>query len=197
MTFLQNNLATDFVQTQVPTVEMDYVLRLAMIDGTQLTLGYAASGGSAWILLGGVPYEAEKMDLAALWSGLQAEAAPQEQTPAGEYLQVADEYPTQQWGEEFVYGFLQSLRDTVSFDQVDWIVEDSDSGYRLEAGETGRSLPVAADCQFWILENHWSPCCQVTKEALLAWAKDASFDVLFRLYVQDGQVVAICEQYRP
>lgn len=198
LAFLQNHLATDFVQTQVPTVESDFVLRLSAVDGGQLTVSYAAADGRAWLLLGGVPYEAQPMDLNALWDSLKAEAVSLNQETAGDYLQTSEEFPGADWGETFVYGYLRSLDGAVGYDGMVWIDDSSASnGYRLEQGETGLSLPLAADCQFWILENHFSPYCQVTKEALWQWAETTGWDVLFRLYCKDGQVIAVCEQYQP
>lgn len=198
LTFIKNNLATDFVQTQVPTVESDFVLRLAAMDGTQLTVGYAAAGEQAWLLLGGVPYEAQPMDLQSLWEGLKAETVSLRQEAAADYLQTSEEFPGADWGEEFVYGYLRGLDEAAAYDEMRWI-EDSEepNGYRLEAGETGQSLPLAADCQYWILEDHDQPYCQVTEEALWQWAETTGWDVLFRLYCQNGQIIAICEQFRP
>lgn len=196
--FLKENLSTDFVQTQVATVESDFVLRLACTDGTQLTLGYGSTGGRAWILLGGVPYEAEPMDLNALWSGLKAEAVAQSAEAPGEYLQTSEDFPGGAWGADFAYGYLRDLEDSVTYDEMLWI-EDGDeaNGYRLETGDPGKVLTLASDCQFWILEGHFAPYCQVTKETLLQWSRTAGWDVLFRLYQKDGQIIAICEQYQP
>lgn len=196
--FLQDHLSTDFVQTQIPTVEADYVLRLSVADGTQLTLGYATSGDQAWILLGGVPYAAQAMDLDSLWSSLKAQSVSLAEEPSENYLQISEEFPGGDWGEDFVYGYLRALESEVGYDEMYWFDDSKEAnGYRLEQGETALSLPLASDCQFWILEGHYKPYCQVTQDALWQWAETTGWDVLFRLYRKDGQVVAICEQYQP
>lgn len=196
--FLKTNLATDFVQTQVPTVESDFVLRLASTDGSQLTVGYVSAGEQAWLLLGGVPYEAQPMDLQSLWDGLRAETVSLKQETTADYLQTSEEFPGADWGGDFVYGYLRGLDSAAAYDEILWIEDGGEpNGYRLEAGETGQSLPLAPDCQFWILEEHYKPYCQVTEDALWQWAETTGWDVLFQLYCRDGQVVAICEQYRP
>ena len=41
------------------------------------------------------------------------------------------------------------------------------------------------------------PWCQVEREMLWQWSESADWDVLFRLYTQDGEIVAVCEQYLP
>lgn len=196
--FLQANLATDFVQTQAPAVESDFVLRLAVTDGTQLTLGYAASGDQAWVLLGGIPYVAQPMDLGSLWADLKASSVSLAEDRPEAYLQISEEFPGQSWGQDFVYGYLRGLDGEVQYDEMRWIDDSAEAnGYRLESVKTGQALPLAEECQFWILEGHYKPYCQVTEAVLWQWAETTGWDVLFRLYRKDGQVVAICEQYQP
>lgn len=198
LNFLQANLATDFIPTQVPTVESDFVLRLSVADGSQLTLGYASSGDQTWILLGGVPYTAQPMDLDSLWDSLKAQSVSLKEAAPADYLQTSEDFPGQDWGEDFVYGYLRALDTAVQYDEMRWIDDSQEAnGYRLESVKAGQSLPLAADCQFWILDSHYKPYCQVTQAALWQWAETTGWDVLFRLYRKDGQVVAICEQYQP
>ena len=71
------------------------------------------------------------------------------------------------------------------------------NGYRLEAGELGKEYPLADDCTFWILQDHRSPYCRVAQETLWDWAQTTGWDVLFRFYLENGEVVAIIEQFRP
>ena len=198
LNFLKNNLSTDFVQTQVPTVGTDFVLRLACTDGSQLTLGYASGGGQAWLLVDGMPYEAASMDFSALWSSLKAETVSLNQETPGEVLRTSEEFPGEGWGEDYVFGYLRAMDGEVTFDEMNWIEDEEEpNGYRLETGPTGQTLPLAEDCVYWILESHYMPYCQVTGETLWQWAGNADWDVLFRLYRKGGQVTAICEQYRP
>ena len=195
--FLNQNLATDFRQAKVPSLETAYVLRLAMTDGSQLTLGYIPGGQEAWLLIGGVPYETVPMDLDGLWDTLQTEAVPFETLPEGDFLQVTEEYPDADWGDTIRYGYVTVLNDAVTFHEILWLTDtDSPSGFRLEPGETDRSLPLAPTCQFWYLADHHSPCCQVEKADFLTYLA-AEPNVLYRLYIKNGQVTAVCEQYLP
>lgn len=198
LNYLKENLSTDFAQTQVPTVESDFVLRLSVTDGSQLTLGYGSSGGRAWILLSGVPYEAAPMNLNGLWSQLKAETVALTPETPEDVIQTSEDFPGAEWGEDFAYGYLRDLGDTVEYDEMFWIGDEEEAnGYRLESGDLGKTLPLASDCQFWILEGHYAPYCQVTQETLWQWAQTTGWDVLFRLYRRDGEVVAVCEQYQP
>lgn len=195
--FLNQNLATDFRQAKVPSLETAYVLRLAMTDGSQLTLGYIPGGQEAWLLIGGVPYETVPMDLDSLWDSLQTEAVPFETLPEGDYLQITEQYPDADWGDTIRYGYVSVLHDDVTFDEILWLPDpDSPNGFRLEVGETALSLPLAETCQFWYLADHHSPCCQVEKSNFLMYLETAQ-TVLFRLYLKEGKVTAICEQFLP
>ena len=196
--YLKEHLTTNFVQIEMPEEEADYVLRLAVTDGTQLTLGYGGEGQGAWLLFGGVPYEVEVMDLYSLWESLEAETIQLDDGSLDQYLQVSEEFPGTAWGEEFTYAYLRSLDTEVLYDEILWI-EDADqpNGYDLQRGTLGLSLPLAENCEYWILDNHAQPWCQVEQETLWQWAETAGWDVLFRLYTIGGEIVAICEQYVP
>jgi hypothetical protein len=195
--FLQENLSTDFVRAKVPSLETDYVLRLALTDGSQLTLGYIPGGQDAWILLGGIPYEAVPMDLESLWNALQTEAVPFSTLPEGDFLQITEEYPDEDWGDTIRYGHVTALADTVTFDEILWHNDaDSPNGFRLEAGQAAVVLPLSETCQFWYLADHSGPCCQVTQTDFFVWLENSQ-DMLLRLYIKDGVVTAICEQFLP
>ena len=195
--YLKGNLTTDFVQSQLPDTETEFVLRLAATNGSQLTLGYASDGDRAWILLGGIPYEASPLDLRSLWNSLETPAVYEEESQ-WESLRTEEQYPESEWRGTPVYGYLRSLGDGTVFDEVLWISDEAEpNGYRLEAGTPNQTLPLAADCQFWILQRHWSPCLQVERNQLQQWNTEAGFDVLYRLYVENGEITVICEQYLP
>jgi len=196
--YLKTYLSTNFVQIPATEAAADYVLRLAVIDGSQLTLSYGGEGKNAWIMLGGVPYNAEVMDLYSLWEQLETEAVKLEDETDSQYLQVSNVFPGEAWGENFDYGYLRSLDTEVMYDEILWI-EDAEqpNGYALKRGTLGIQLPLAEDCEYWILKGHAEPWCQVEQELLWQWAETTGWDVLFRLYTKDGQVVAVCEQYLP
>ena len=196
--YLRENLTTSFLPVELEAPEADYVLRLAMTDGSQLTLGYGSEGKTAWLLLGGQPYAAELMDLYPLWQSLTAQTVSLQDDLSSAYLQVSEDFPGDGWGTQFVYGYLKHLEQSVTYDEVHWIDDaDAANGYVLQAGQTGCTLPLAEDCQFWLLEEHAGPWCRVERETLWQWAETTGWDVLFRLYARDGEIVAVCEQYVP
>lgn len=196
--FLQQNLATDFSQIQTPTLEASYVLRLAVTDGSQLTIGYIPLEEGAGLLLSGVPYAAGTMDLQTLWDGLGAKAVSLESETPSDVLETSEDDPGAAYDDNFIYGFLRALDGTVTVDQVQWIEdEDEPNGYRIEAGETGKTYELAEDCAYWILQDHYKPFCRVEQDTLWTWAQTTGWDVVFRLYLKNGQVAAIVEQYQP
>lgn len=196
--FLQQNLATDFSQIQTPTLEASYVLRLAITDGSQLTIGYIPLDEGAGLLLSGVPYAAGTMDLQSLWDGLGAQPVSLAGETPSDVLETTEDDPGAAYDDNYIYGYLRALNGQVTVDQVQWI-EDADepNGYRIEAGETGKTYELAADCAFWILQDHYKPFCRVERDTLWAWAQTTGWDVVFRLYLKNGQVAAIVEQYQP
>lgn len=196
--YLKENLTTNFVQIPAPEEEADYVLRLAVIDGSQLTLSYGGEGKNAWIMLNGVPYEAEVMDLYTLWKSLETDSVSLEENADGQYLQISEEFPGAAWGEVFAYGYLRSLDTQVLYDEILW-VEDAEqpNGYDLQHGTLGIQMPLAEQCEYWLLKEHAQPWCQVEQDVLWQWAETTGWDVLFRLYTKNGEIVAICEQYVP
>ena len=197
--FLNSNLTTKFEEIAVASPQADYALRVVTMGGSQLSIGYGSDDSDSWLILGGKTYEADGMDLSMLWDGLVAGTISLEAAASGKnYLNMSEEFPGADWGSDFVYGYLTALDTVAAYDEMRWIDDaEQPNGYRLENGWPNQTGTVAPDCQFWILEEHHSPYCQVTAEALLQWAEDAEFDVLFRIYTKDNQIIAICEQYQP
>lgn len=196
--FLKAHLSTDFTQVLTPTLEAEFVLRLALTDGSQLTLGYIPLDDSACLLLGGVPYEASPMELSTLWDSLRAEAVSLREATPEDTLETSETDPGEALGENYVHGYLRALDSQVTLDQMTWIDDpDEPNGYRLETGETGKTYPLAEDCAFWILQEHHSPFCRVAATTLWDWAQTTGWDVLFRFYLKNGEIIAIVEQYRP
>jgi hypothetical protein len=111
---------------------------------------------------------------------------------------MSNEFPGEEWGNEFAYGYLKSLDQTVAYDEMRWIVDaEAPNGYVLENGWPDQSGTMAETCEFWILEDHQAPYCRVTAEELMSRDQDAEKDVLYRIYTANGEVIAICEQYAP
>lgn len=196
--FLKNGLTVDFTPLVTSYQPTDYALRLLLSNGGQLTFGYGEKDKDAWIFLDGIGYEAQPLDMGALWNSLEAKTVSLAEEKPGEYLQTSEDFPGEGWGEDYVFGFLRGLDGTVAFDEMIWIDDKQEpNGYRLKEGKAGQSLPLAENCEYWLLENHEKPFCQVERETLWTWNEGADWDILYRIYKKDGQVITICEQYRP
>lgn len=196
--YLKSHLSTNFVRIDMPEEEADYVLRLAVTQGEQLTLGYGGEGQNTWIMLGGVPYEAEVMDLYSLWESLEAEAQSLNEETDNDYLAVSETAPLAELESPVHLGYLQSLgEDTVIVKTVEWITDENEpNGYRVE--ERGLATwPLAADCQYWVLDHHSGPFGQVEQDQLWQWSQESGFDVLFCLVEGAGEILAIYEHYIP
>jgi len=198
LNYFKNHLSTDFVQIEMPEGEADYVLRMAATQGEQITLSYGGEGQGAWILLDGVPYGAEVMDLYTLWEGLEAEAQSLNGETETEYLAVSETAPLAELESPVYLGYLQSLgEDTVIVKTVEWITDDNEpNGYRLEEKELA-TWPLSADCQYWVLDHHAGPFGQVEQEQLWQWSQESGYDVLFCLVEGAGEILAIYEHYIP
>ena len=80
---------------------------------------------------------------------------------------------------------------------VQWIQDENEpNGYRLEKGDLA-TWTLAADCQYWVLDQHTAPWGQVDAEQLLQWSQEAGYDVLFHFHELDSQLLAIYEKYVP
>lgn len=184
--FLKNNLSEEFQPVQAAPMA-EYILRLACVDGRQVTVSYGASGGSAWIFVGDEAYEVQDMPFDSLWEQLGVSAVSPE---------VSQELSEDQWGDDFVYAYVKELGDTVVYDDVRWIDDpEAPSGFRLENGWKDQQKPLAEDCQFWMNKDA-ETYDRLSKEGLLARIRMTSYIPLFRLYQKDGVVVAVV-QYLP
>jgi len=165
-----------------------------------LTLGYGGEGQGTWILLGGVPYEAEVMDLYTLWEGLEAESVPLEAAELTDrYLAVSETEPAQDAeGSVLHLGYLQSVNETdVIIRSITWIDDENEpNGYRLEEGDL-YTYALGADCQFWVLDGHTGPWGQVALEDLRQWQQSTEYELLFQLQEYDGQIQRIYEKFVP
>ena len=198
LNYFKAHLSTNFVEIEMPAEEADYVLRMAATQGEQITLSYGGEGQGAWILLDGVPYEAEVMDLYSLWEDLSAEAVSLQEDTNQDYLAVSETAPLAELESPVHLGYLQSLsEDTVIVKTVTWINDENEpNGYRLEEGDLA-TWTLAADCQYWVLDHHVGPYGQVEQDQLWQWAQSSGYDVLFCLHEGNGELLAIYEQYIP
>lgn len=195
--YLKTYLSTNFVQIEMPEDEADYVLRLAATMGSQVTLSYGGEGQKAWIMLDGVPYQAEVMDLYSLWEAMEAEPVSMFGDTGSDYLATSETAPLEGQEGTIHLGYIQSLgEDAVIVKTVQWIEDANEpNGYRLEEGGL-TTWTLAADCQYWVLDQHTAPWGQVDREQLWQWSETSGYDVLFCLVENDG-IIAIYEKYVP
>ncbi len=196
---LRSNLTSELQPWEGDIPVMQYMMRVIAADGNQLTVGYTSNGSVGCLEVGGKPYVAGVMDMESLWGSLQAGVLSQDAAASGKtYLEMSNEFPGEDWGADFTYGYLKSLDQSVSYDEMRWIVDaEAPNGYRVEAGWPDQEATLSETCEFWILEEHQAPYCRVTAEELLQRDQDAETDVLYRIYTSEGAVIAICEQYAP
>ena len=197
--FLKAYLTPDMQPTNEIPPAMEYMMRLVTVSGSQLTVGYGSSGGNGFVEVGGVAYKVGAMDVASLWSALGAGTISQEAAASGKnYLDMSDAFPGDSWGQDYTYGYLREMDQSITYDEMRWLDDAAEpNGFKLESGWTGQSAPLASDCQFWILEDHHAPYCRVTAEDFWNWTQNAGFDVLCRIYTSGDEVTAICQQYLP
>ena len=196
--FFRSNLVSSLQPMGGSAPQSEYAMRLVTVSGNQLTVSYA--GGSAPCLtVGGVCYSVNSLDLATLWASLNAGSISLDAAASGKnYLEMSMEFPGEDWGNSFVYGYLRQMDQAVGYDEMRWIDDAAEAnGYRLEKGWSGQTAELSENCEFWILENHHTPYCRVTAEELWQWTQNAGFDVLYRIYTTDGVITAICQQYIP
>ena len=196
---LRSNLTAELQPWQGDVPVMQYMMRVVAADGNQLTVGYSSNGSVGCLEVGGKTYVTDLLDMETLWNSLQAGVLSQGAAASGKnYLEMSNEFPGEEWGNEFAYGYLKSLDQTVAYDEMRWIVDaEAPNGYVLENGWPDQSGTMAETCEFWILEDHQAPYCRVTAEELMSRDQDAEKDVLYRIYTANGEVIAICEQYAP
>lgn len=193
--FLKSNLSPDLQPAGETAPAMEYMMRLVTVSGSQLTVGY----GGGYVEVGGVLYKVGDLDMAALWTSLNAGAMSQEAVASGKnYLNMSAEFPGGSWGSDYTYGYLRQMDQGITYDEMRWLDDAAaPNGFTLENGWTGQTATLAAGCEYWILEDHHAPYCQVTAEDLWKWTQDAENDVLYRIYTSGDEVIAICQQYLP
>lgn len=194
--FLQGNLSADMSAVETPP-SARYLMRLACVDGRQVTIGCGEAGGSVRVFVGTAAYEADGVDFEALWQQVGA-ASLSQQTAASGFMAVAEALPDEDWGLDYAYGYVRGLGEELLYDDIRRI-EDSEAnqGYRLEPGWKDQQRTLSPDCEYWILDGQGGSYGQVSKERLLHWVMDAGYDILFRIYMEDDRVVAICQEQTP
>ena len=136
------------------------------------------------------------VDGTVIYEAQQAEAGVRY---AGEILREAETLPMEVWGEDRFYAYLHTMDDGLWLETVLWIEDPAQpNGYRLEPAGEDCVFDPTEDCQYWILQSHWSPYLQIPWSGLLNWKNSAGFDMLFRLWRnEEGSIIAMAEVYQP
>lgn len=196
--FLTDSLAYGLEEVSVSSASITHALRLVTVGGSQLNVGYGCEGGMCWLTSGGRTFASAGGDPADLWASLQADAFSANAS-AGErkYLDVSEVFPGEAWGNEYVYGYVTALDETIRFDGARLLEASGEAGYELEKGWPNQSAQLAADCEFWFLENGHGPYCRVTAAELLQQTEQLPAPALFRIYTNNSKVIAVCQELLP
>ncbi len=196
--FLQANLSADMMPVEAAPAAQ-HMMRLACVDGRQVTVGFGEAGGTTLVLVGDLVYEGKPMEFDGLWEQLGAAAISQEAADMGNgVLAAADELPIDHWDADIVYGYVRGLEDALIMDEVR-LIEDAqaEDGYRLEPGWKNQKKAVAEDCEFWLWDQQNDSYVQITKDSFARKTVNVGYDILMRFYVQDDAVIAVCQQVLP
>lgn len=194
--YLKNNLPAEMTPSEAVMTETMYALRMVTLDGSQLTLCFGTDGRNACLQAGGVLYPLQPTDLSSLWEALGAGSVSAAAAASGKgYLDVSKTYPMEDWLSEPIFAYITSLDNgNLTYDEMrQFESQDSPTGYRYERGWSDMTMSVAADCQYWVLDEDGT-YGKVTAEGLLQWMEHTENDVLFCIYTGENAVTAICPQ---
>lgn len=176
-----------------------FMIQCVSADGRQSILFQSFQGGTRAVATLNGQRQAYVTDSNISITGSLLELANEVLAEAqGDILSIDLRIPREDWGDTFVLGILSSIdteKGLVVFDEMLWVdTPDQNSGFRLEAGLTGQTLPLAEQCQYWTLFEHYYPCLRLSPAGMQSRVPDGA---LYELYIQDGQVIAICQKYTP
>ncbi|MBD5393947.1 MAG: hypothetical protein HDR71_06685 [Lachnospiraceae bacterium] len=108
------------------------------------------------------------------------------------------------------HGYISAFDNgTVTVDRQNWVTsesedwkpeydEDAAAGFVVvDADGEDITYPLHEDCTFYILENHYDPTIELSKEEFGDYLTEMEYPVLWIITVEDGQITCITEQYRP
>lgn len=192
--FLKHNIPAELTPTDAVLAEVMYAMRLVGLDGSQLNLTFGTDGRNACLQVSGAVYPMQPMDLTSLWTALNAGSVSAAAAASGKgYLDVSETDPMADWLTEPLFAYITGMENgSVTYDEMRrFESQDSPTGYRYERGWSDLTMPVAEDCQYWVLDEDGT-YGKVTADGLMQWNDHAENDVLYCIYTGNNAVAAIC-----
>ena len=115
-------------------------------------------------------------------------------------LETEESDLSKRYGAETMLGYLESVdQEALNFMPVERSRdENAADGWVLNPEEDGPvSLVLSENCEFWILQDHWYVSCRVGLNDLKRYIDQTEYDMLWTLYLADGEVTAVAETYSP
>ena len=142
-------------------------------------------------------------DIDKLWNKLKYESVPTAASDASLVLNVLEREESdlsERYGAETMLGYLESVdQEEIVFTPVERSRdENAADGWVLKPAEGEPvSLALSGNCEFWILQDHWYVSCRVSLNDLKRYIDQTEYDMLWTLYLADGEVTAVAETYSP
>lgn len=209
---IQNILRTLKKAEQLPDVSPElsaltntYAMKFFTADSVTpfLTISYAENASDACLFIGGDAYSVRPLELDKLWNKLKYESVPIGATDTSlglNILETSESDLSERYGTEKKLGYLRSIdAEEIVFIPVERIRdENAADGWVLEATESEpAALPLAEECDFWILRDHWYLSCRVSLADLEEYMAQTQYDMLWTFFLSKGKVSAIAETYLP
>ena len=209
---IQNILRTLKKAEQLPNVTPDlsaltntYAIKFFTADSVTpfLTISYAENERDACLFIGGDAYSVKPLDFDKLWSKLKYESVPATASDASlglNILETEESDLSERYGTETMLGYLESIdQKELLFTPVERSRdENAADGWVLEPSSAEAiALSLTEGCEFWILQNHWYVSCRVELNDLKHYVDQTEYDILWTLYLADGEVTAVTETYSP
>ena len=110
--------------------------------------------------------------------------------------------------EKIMDGYISAYENgIVTIDRQLWLTPESED-WKPEYNEAGGfevvdaegediTYPLHEECTFYVLENHYYPTIELSKEEFADYLTEMEYPVLWIFTVEEGQVMSITEQYVP
>ena len=193
------------IKPELSALTNTYAIKLYTADSTMpfLTISYAENTKEACLFIGGDAYSVKPLDLDKLWNKLKYESIPTAASDASLVLNVLETEESdlsERYGAETMLGYLESVdQEALVFMPVERSRdENAADGWVLKPAEGEPvSLALSGNCEFWILQDHWYVSCRVDLNDLKRYIDQTEYDMLWTLYLADGEVTAVAETYSP
>lgn len=193
------------VKPELSALTNTYAIKLFTAGSTMpfLTISYAENTEEACLFIGGDAYSVKPLDFDKLWNKLNYESIPTAASDASLMLNILETEESdlsERYGAETMLGYLESVdQEALVFMPVERSRdENAADGWVLKPAEGEPvSLVLSGNCEFWILQDHWYVSCRVDLNDLKRYIDQTEYDMLWTLYLADGEVTAVAETYSP